>query len=118
MADESQVNIIPEWKGYVVLVLDEMKVKKRLVFDKHETNMVGFVDIGDANKLADFERECFATDQHPAITAHMLVLTIQGVFTGLRFPYAHFQTTMGKAEHLFDIVWEAIQRSLRSSWCV
>lgn len=93
-----------------------MKVKKRLVFDKHETNVVGFLALGDVNnELADLERECFATDQHPGITAHMLVLTTQGVFTGWAPPYAHFQTTMSKAEHLFDM---AIERSSRSSWCV
>ena len=89
LADESQVNILPEWKRHVILVLDEMKVKESLVFDKHETEVVGFVDMGDVNnELADLERECSTTDQHPAIATHMLVLMVRGVFTGLRFPYA------------------------------
>lgn len=47
------------------------------------------------------------TDQRPAIATHMLLL---GVFTGLRFPYALFPTTTTKAELVFDVVWEAIER--------
>ena len=111
LADESQVSTLPEWKRHVVLVLDEMKVKENLVFDKHETEVVGFVDMGDVNnELADLERECSTADQHPTIATHILVLMVRGVFTGLRFPYAHFPTTTSKAEQLFDIVWEAIER--------
>ena len=51
------MNTLPEWKRHVVLVLDEMKVKESLVFDKHE--------------LANLERECSTADQHPAIATHM-----------------------------------------------
>ena len=58
LADESLVETLPEWKRHVVLVIDELKVKESLVFDKHETEVVGFVDMGDvSNKHADFERE-------------------------------------------------------------
>ena len=60
------------------------KVKESLVFDKLETKVVGFVDMGDVtNVLADLERECSTADQHPAIVTHMLVLMVRGVFTGL-----------------------------------
>ena len=83
LADESQVSTLPEWKRHVVLVLDEMKVKESLVFDKHETKVVGFVDIRDVNnELDDLERQCSATNQHPVIVTHMLVLMVRGVFTG------------------------------------
>ena len=96
------MNTLPEWKRHVVLVLDEMKVKESLVFDKHKTEVVGFIYVEDVNtELANLERECSTTDQHPAITTHVLVLMVQGVFTGL---------TTSKAEHLFDIVWKAIER--------
>ena len=82
LADESQVSTLPEWKRHVVLVLDEMKVKESLVFDKQETEVVGFVDMGDVNnELADLERECSTADQHPTIATHILVLMVRGVFT-------------------------------------
>ena len=111
LADESQVEDLPEWKRHFVLVFDEMKIKEGLVFDKHEAEVVGFVDMGDiSTKLADLERQCSTNQQHPPIATHMLVLMVRGVFTGLRFPYAHFPTTTTKAEHLFEIMWEAIER--------
>ena len=48
-----------------MLVLDEVKIKESLVFDKHETEVVGFVDMGDINnKLADLEKECSTNHQH------------------------------------------------------
>ena len=84
-------------------------IKEGLVFD--ETEVVGFVEMGDIRtRLADLERECSTNQQHPPIATHMLVLMVKGVFTGLRFPYAHFPTTTTKAEYLFKIMWEAIER--------
>ena len=47
LADELLVENLPYW--HVVLVLDEVKIKESLVFDKHETEVVGFVDMGDIN---------------------------------------------------------------------
>ena len=45
------------------------------MFDKHETEVVGYVNIGDMNnELADLERECSTTDHHPTIATHMLVV--------------------------------------------
>ena len=34
-------------KKYVVLLLDEMKVKESLVYDKHSAEIVGFVELDD-----------------------------------------------------------------------
>lgn len=41
LADEFGVDNLPEWKRYVVLVLDEMKVKESLVFDKNLNRVIG-----------------------------------------------------------------------------
>ena len=84
LADELLVETLPDWKRHVVLVLDEVKIKESLVFDKHETEVVGFVDMGDINnKLADLEKQCSTNHQYPTIATHMLVLMVRGVFTGL-----------------------------------
>lgn len=40
----------------------------------------------------------------------MLVLMIRGIFTRLRFPYAHFPTSSLTGEQLFSIVWEGVER--------
>ena len=111
LADEFHVEDLPEWKRYVVLVLDEMKVKESLVFDKNQTRVIGFVDIGGVNnQLANLEREFASNQQHPPIATHILVLMVRDIFTGHRFPYAHFPTTTCRAEHIFEIMWEAVER--------
>ena len=35
---------------------------------------------------------------------------LHGIFTRLRFPFAHFPVTNVKGEVLFTIIWEAIER--------
>ena len=47
----------------MVVVLDELKAKESLVFNKHETEVIGFMDIGELNnQLAKFERECLGQE--------------------------------------------------------
>ena len=78
---------------FVVLIIDEMKVREDLVYDKTGESLHGFVNLGDVNdqlqqleKLADTGKpyECFATQ--------MLTLMVRGVFMKLEFPYASFPT--------------------------
>ena len=53
---EAKLKDLPNWKKHIVLLLDEMKLKENLVYDKHETNVVGFVDVGDFNnQIAELE---------------------------------------------------------------
>ena len=40
---------LPEWQKHVVLLMDEIKVKESLVYDKHSKNIIGFTDIGEIN---------------------------------------------------------------------
>ena len=89
------------------MVLDELKVKENLVYDQHEEEVVGFVSMNDLdNQLAQFERDCCADVQHPTIASHMLVLMVRGIFTSLRFPYAHFATHRLQGH---SVVWEAVE---------
>ena len=96
----------------MVLLLDEMKLKENLVYDKHEAN-VGFVDVGDFNnQIAELEKECSSSDfsPHESVATHMLVLMVRGIFTKLEFPYAHFLTKDLSGEQIFPIVREATER--------
>ena len=40
---------VGEWKKHIVVLIDEMEITENLVYDKHETKIIGFVDIGDTN---------------------------------------------------------------------
>ena len=44
---KKKVSNFSEVQRYVVLVMDEMKIQSGLVFDKHSSNLVGFIDLGD-----------------------------------------------------------------------
>ena len=113
LVKESKLKDLPNWKKHVILLLDEMKLKENLVYDKHEANVVGFVDVGDFNnQIAELEKECSSSEFGPreSIATHMLVLMVRGIFTKLEFPYAHFLTKDLSGEQIFSIVWEAIER--------
>ena len=44
LKEEVQLNgSIPHWKKYIVMLLDEMKIKESLVYDKHSGEVIGFV---------------------------------------------------------------------------
>ena len=58
LVKEAKLKDLPNWKKHVVVLLDEMKLKKIFVCDKHEANVVGFVDVGDFNNQIIELEEC------------------------------------------------------------
>lgn len=107
---EAQLSELPDWKKYVVLLLDEMKIKESLVYDKHQSKIIGFMNLGEVNnQLSEFERTS-SKESQPCVATHTLTLMVRGIFFRLRFPYAHFFTTDITGDFIFLIVWEAIER--------
>ena len=47
---------------------------------------------------------------HGSVATHILALMVRGVFTDLHFPFAHFPTKDVAGDHLFSVIWEAIER--------
>ena len=75
---------------YVVLILDEMKVREDLVYDKTGEVLHGFVRLGDVNnQLRDLEMQANTGRPHESIATQMLTLIVRGVFIKLEFPYAN-----------------------------
>lgn len=105
---EAKLSDLPDWKKHVVLLIDEMKIKESLVYDKNEAQIIGFVNLGGLDdQLAQLESGECGPD---SVADHLLAVMVRGIFTRIRFPYAHF-FTRGIHEHdLFSIVWEAIER--------
>lgn len=101
-----------DWKKYVVLLVDEMKVKESLVYDKYSTKVIGFVQL---DNIEDHFRRLEQSDgdYRPPVATHLLTLMVRGIFTSCRFPYAHFPTESLTGDQLFPIVWEAIERMER-----
>jgi len=105
---EAQLDKLPSWKRYVVLLFDEMKVSENLVYDKHHAQVIGFVQAGNINdELTRLEDD---NSSSPPVAKHILTLMVRGVFSNLRFPYAHFATKDLSGAELFNIIWEAIER--------
>lgn len=112
---QSRIDTLPESRRYISLIIDEMKIKEDLVYDKNTGQIVGFTQLGEMNDtLAQVESKGCTDDEsveHPPIADHMMVLFIRGLFFKFNFPYAHFPTRKGiVGKMLFPIVWEAIRQ--------
>ena len=91
---------LPETRKFVALLIDEMKVKEGLVFNKHTGEIVGFTSLGD--NLLQLEQE----GERPEVAKQLLTLMVQGLIK----PHAHFARHGATGDVLFPKVWEAIRR--------
>ena len=113
----NEASVKEEKDKYIVLLFDEMKIKKDLVFDKHTCELVGFVDLGEINNILDRlehqRRSDTEEDESPFaendIATHMLQFMVRGIFTKLEFPLASIPTREITGDTLFPIVWEAVR---------
>ena len=81
---------------YVVLVIDEMKIRADLVFDKTSGDIVGYVDYGEGtldHKLSMLQQKC-KQKRLPdrEVATHMLTVMVRGLTFHLDLPLAHFAT--------------------------
>ena len=61
---------------YVMLLLDEMKIKEGIVYNKHAGDMVGFVNLGEINNaILHIQRET-SGNSYPLIATHLLAITV------------------------------------------
>ena len=119
LQEEAKIESIPESKRFVVIVLDEMKIKESIAYNKHTGEMIGFVNLGDINNaICDLLRELNNTCDHPPVASHLLTLMVRGVFFNLDFPLAHFGTDNITASELFPIVWEGVRHLENSGFKV
>lgn len=116
LLDEIKFETLAEWQKYVGIIFDEMKIKEGIVYDKHTSEVIGFVNLGDVtNQLLEFEQLC--TDDGddvcratPHVAKYVNCFMVRGVFVPTTFPYAQFATTGASADELFPLVWEAVKR--------
>lgn len=76
---------------HCTIVVDEMKIKSGLIFDKHSGRLTGFVDLGDVNRdmeqLLNQEQE----ESSPKLADQVLVFMARAVFKpSLAVPVAHY----------------------------
>ncbi len=77
---ESKVKELSDNKKFCRLIIDEMKIREGLVYDKHSGEISGFCSIGDVNdELCELEQlYARVIKKHPHII--MLVVMLRRVF--------------------------------------
>ena len=75
---------LPESRKYVTILLDEMKAKEDLLYDKHSGEIIGFTNLGSINEqLLQAEREMEIDYVYPPIAKQILAIMIRGLFLNL-----------------------------------
>ncbi len=71
-------------------------MKEKLVYDKFETRVIGFVKLGEVNDQLDK-----LENATPDIATCVLTIMVRGIFINLRFPYANFPSKSITGDALF-----------------
>lgn len=96
------------YQKFVTILFDEIKVKESIVYDKHSSHVLGFVELNDLyDELLQLED---SEEGHKPVATHVLAFMVRGIFTDLKFPFAHFPTKDISGDQLFSLIWEAIER--------
>ena len=120
LTHSAAINTLKEWQKCVILLLDEMHIKENLVYDKLSGNLIGFTHLGEVNNhLLPFEQDVdHMSPDNLSLAKSMMTFMIRGLFTSLKFPYAHFPCLKISGELLFDPFWEAVYRLERCGFRV
>ena len=87
---------------YVVILMDEMKIRSNLVYDRTSGQLVGFTDLGDP-KL-NFNNLTEDND----LASHMLVFLLRGLCTNLKYSLAYFATHKLQSYQIMSLFWDAV----------
>ena len=90
---EAKIDKLTKIEKHVVILLDEMKVREDIVFNKTSGEVVKLVYLGDFNSGLHSLEQNVAKDVEIPVATHVLGLMVRGLVTSLKFPYAHFPTT-------------------------
>ena len=91
---------------YVVLTMDAMKVKEDLVYNKHTSQIVGYVNLASTEQqLLALEKDNKGTSP---VATHVLQFMVRGICMRLDYPISHFATASLSTEQLYPVVWEVI----------
>ena len=96
----------------VGVMLDEMKVKNGLVFNKKTDKLVGFVDLGSINHDMEALQSSLTTGSSPKleIANSMLVYMVRLLRRpSFNFPVAQHPTSSLSGDKLYPITWDVVE---------
>ena len=86
----------------VVLLTDEMKIQENLLWDKHNGELIGYVDLGDIDlNYATLSKVTTAA-------SHALVFLIHSIVNSFKFRLTNFATDGISASQMFLLLLKAI----------
>ena len=100
---EAQVDTIQDFQKYVCLVLDEVRVKEGLVYDKHSLQVIGFVNLGDINNFSNLNWRRLVIYRKLILRQlrNTLGFMVRGIFSKLEFLYVQFPCTSISGDKCF-----------------
>ena len=112
---EAKVDTLEEWKKYVAVVFDEVKIREDLVYNKHTSEIIGFLDLGEVNNQLNSIADVATKGEFAprSVATHMLVFMVRSLFTSFEFPYAQFATRTASAAEIALMAWDVV-RNLES----
>jgi hypothetical protein len=110
---EAKVDEFDDYKRYVIVIFDEMKIQEDLVYDKNGNNLLEIVNLGNVNNdILNLERQLQGKPLEPCknMATHILTIMVRGIFMKLEFPYANFPSQGVTGHTLYWLMWEAVRR--------
>ena len=98
-----QVKEFSNREKFVVSLMDKMKTQENLVWNKHNGELIGYVDLGDIDL------------NYATVASHVLVLLIRSIVNRFKFSLADFATDGISASQMFALLWKAISICEKSS---
>ena len=96
------------YRNYIGLLIDEVKIKEDLVYDKHSGELIGFIDLDKTgNQLMALEQAML--NDNPTVAKYMLVFMVRGACTDFKYPLSCYATDGIKSELLDTVVWDAVE---------
>ena len=91
-----------ELEKFMIILMDEMKIQENLVWNKHTGELIGYIDLGDADIN-------YATLQNSEkLASHVLVFLLASLVNPFKFTLANFGTDTATSEQLFPLFWKAV----------
>ena len=99
-----RLKVAPLITFYIALFMDEVHIKKDLVFDKHSEELIGFTNLGDVNHIGSLEKASGELSHIlQPLTKSMLVLMVRELLSGFKFPYAQLPYSILTGDQLYII---------------
>ena len=96
-----------DWKTYVGILQDEIKIREDLVYNPASGELIGFVNLDEtSNQIMDLKNGL--QKQQRELASSVLVIMVRGATTGLKFPLAAFATNRLDSTQLYNVIWETI----------